>query len=522
MASGQAEKNPRAARSKLADLMHRIFFPGEHEREQVLIDALEDLGQAGGDQDKGKSGRPDLQAGAGERELAEKALAACEQALGAGPFFVFGRRSEQLRLLAARPEMDGKNLLGPCPALCEAAAAWREPKELSSLPLPAEERQVLRRFGGRWLVGGVDQRKQLTALLLLGELELDAVQRDLLQLLADRLATLLRRRYDAWLAVHRAEQREAGWLKECPECGGCFDRDVFICPRDDSDLEPTFLLDRLLGGRYLLERRLGRGATGAVYAAHDQKTGRPVAVKLLAVGDSMALGRFANEARAGRKLVHANLVQVLDSGTLSRQSAYLVMELLSGRTLRQLVGEGGKLAPARVAELFDPFLLGLAHAHDNGVVHRDLKPENIMVVAGPSGQEQVKILDFGLAKLMRPASGPQVVLTMAGMVIGTLSYMAPEQLAGEPVDQAADLFATGVMVAEALTGRLPFRGENLGQMLRAVASQPFAMATSSPAQERVAMVLGRALEKKPAERYPDAQALRAELIPALLACEPFD
>jgi hypothetical protein len=520
--ASQPEKKARAARSKLADLMHRIFFPGEHEREQVLIDALEDLGQSGGDQGKGRGRGERAETGAGERELAGKALAACEQSLGPGPFFIFARRSAQLRLLASLPAMDGKNLLGACPALCEAAPGWREPRELAALPLPAEERQALRRFGGRWLVAGVEPRGQrLVTLLLLGELELDAVQRDLLQLLADRLATLLARRYDAWLAVARAEQKEARWLKECPECGECFDPDAFVCPRDDSELEPTFLLDRLLGGRYLLERRLGRGATGAVYAAHDHKTGRPVAVKLLAAGDAMALGRFANEARAGRKLVHANLVQVLDSGTLSRQSAYLVMELLSGRTLRQILGDGKNLPPARVAELFDPFLEGLAHAHDNGVVHRDLKPENIMVVAGPGGKEQVKILDFGLAKLLRQGSGPQVVLTMAGMVIGTLSYMAPEQLAGEAVDQAADLFATGVMVAEALTGQLPFRGENLGQMLRAVATQPFAMATSSPAQEKVAAILGRALEKKPADRYPDAQAFRAELIPALLACEPF-
>lgn len=523
---------PRAARSKLAGLMHRLFFRSEHEREQLLIDALQDLdqestllsGRAGG-----------LESGGlGDAELAAKVLQACEQALEIEKGYLFARRQDQLRLLASLAKVDGKTLFGPCRNLCEAAAGFREPKEVAAIALPTQEGQALRRFGCQWAVAGVDKRdgRAVVLLLLGGGPGLGAVQRDLVQVLADRLAVLLRRRYDAWLAVHRAEQKNAGWLKECPECGGCHDAGAFVCPEDDSELEPTFLLDRRLAGRYLLERRLGRGATGAVYAARDLLRedpegsigGRPVAVKILAAGDALALGRFANETHAGRKLVHPNLVQVFDSGTLSRQSAFLVMELLSGRTLRQLLDQGGPLAPPRLAGLFDQFLQGLAHAHENGVVHRDLKPENIMVLPGhgEGGEgEQVKILDFGLAKLMRPSSGPQLVLTMAGMVIGTLSYMAPEQLAGEAVDHSADLFATGVMVAEALTGKLPFRGENLGQMLRAVATQPFSLETKTPAQERVAKILGRALEKKPASRIASAEELRAELIPALRECEPF-
>lgn len=523
MAASEPDKIPRAARSKLADLMHRLFFRGEHEREQLLIDALQDLENA-----------------KDEAEMADKALRACEQGLEIDQGWLFGRRQDQLRLLASLERTEGKILLGPVPTLAASAPRWRETREIATLALPPEERQALRRFGARWAAAGVDPRDDRMVVLLLlsdgrgGSLSsgsnqrspLSAVQRDLVQMLADRLAVLLRRRYEAWLAVHRAEQKQAGWLKECPECGCCFDASAFICPQDDSDLEPTFLLDRLLAGRYLLERRLGRGATGAVYAARDQGDGtggegRPVAVKILASGDAMALGRFANEARAGRKLVHPNLVQVLDSGTLSRQSSYLVMERLQGPTLRQILGEGGRLEPRRVGALFDQFLQGLAFAHGHGIVHRDLKPENIMVVPGPeNAPEVVKILDFGLAKLTG-GSGPQVALTMAGMVIGTLSYMSPEQLAGEVVDHRADIFATAVMVAEALTGQLPFRGANLGQMLRAVATQPFQLETTTPAQEKVAAILGRALEKKPDQRTASAEELRQELVPALLACEPF-
>lgn len=523
MAASEPDKIPRAARSKLADLMHRLFFRGEHEREQLLIDALQDLENT-----------------KDESEMADKALRACEQALEIDQGFVFGRRQDQLRLLASLERTEGKILLGPAPTLAATAPRWRETREIATLALPPEERQALRRFGARWAAAGVDPRDdRMVVLLLLSDGRgaslssgsnqrslLNAVQRDLVQMLADRLAVLLRRRYEAWLAVHRAEQKQAGWLKECPECGCCFDAGAFICPQDDTELEPTFLLDRLLAGRYLLERRLGRGATGAVYAARDLGDGmggdgRPVAVKILASGDAMALGRFANEARAGRKLVHPNLVQVLDSGTLSRQSSFLVMERLQGPTLRQILGEGGHLEPRRVGELFDQFLQGLAYAHGHGIVHRDLKPENIMVVPGPeTNPELVKILDFGLAKLTG-GSGPQVALTMAGMVIGTLSYMSPEQLAGEVVDHRADLFATAVMVAEALTGRLPFRGANLGQMLRAVATQPFQLETTTTAQANVAAILGRALEKKPDQRTASAEELRQELVPALLACEPF-
>ncbi len=499
---------PRSPRSKLGDLMHRLFFRSEHEREQLLIEAFQDLDQAHD-----------------QAELAERALLACEQALELETGYLFGRRQDQLRLLASLGKVDGKVLFGPSEALCQAAATWREAKVVASLALPTEERQALRRCSAKWAFGGVDARDgRLVVLLLLGEgrVELGAVQRDLVQALADRVAQLLRRRHEAWLAARQAEQKQAGWLKECPECGHCFDANVFICPADDSEVEPTLLLDRLLGGKYLLERRLGRGASSAVYAAHDQQTGRAVAVKILASGDALALGRFGNEAKAGRLLTHPNLVQVFDSGTLSRQSSFLVMEHLHGKTLRQILDESRQLEPKRVARLFDQFLAGLAFAHQHGIVHRDLKPENIMVLEPGSQDEQVKVLDFGLAKLTHPDSGPQVALTMAGMVIGTLSYMSPEQLAGEPVDHHADLFATGVMIAEALTGKLPFRGENLGQMLRAVAVQPFKLETKTQAQAEVAAILGQALEKKPDHRIESAEALRTALIPALEACEPFE
>ncbi len=221
--------------------------------------------------------------------------------------------------------------------------------------------------------------------------------------------------------------------------------------------------------------------------------------------------------------MHPNLVQVFDSGTLSRQSAFLVMELLAGRTLRQLLDQGGPLQPPRLAGLFDQFLQGLAHAHDNGVVHRDLKPENIMVLPGEgetgAGAGQDPRLRPGQADAprLRPAAGAD----HGGHGDRHPFLHGPEQLAGEAVDHSADIFATGVMVAEALTGKLPFRGENLGQMLRAVATQPFSLETKTPAQERVARILGRALEKKPASRIASAEALRMELIPALLECEPF-
>jgi serine/threonine-protein kinase len=236
----------------------------------------------------------------------------------------------------------------------------------------------------------------------------------------------------------------------------------------------------------------------------------------------VALGRFSNEARAGRKVRHPSVVEVMDSGEVGRYGAFLVMEFVDGVTLRQALKEQHAFAPAEFAKWFDGVLAGVGAAHKVGVIHRDLKPENIMLEDADDQTEIVraKILDFGLAKMRETGSGPNT-LTAAGMVIGTLAYMSPEQLQAETADHRTDLYTLAIIAAEALTGNLPFHAENLGEMLRAVADEPFRMDVDCAEQATVADILVRALEKSPEARYPDVDSFRRALIPALRHCPPF-
>lgn len=501
---------PTAPRGRLGSLLHRLFFRDEHHRELLLLDLIDDLSRC-----------------RDENELAHDVGLGLLQALAPSTLHLFCRRGERFRLIYSSSEpIDRKTLMPIESKIPAAAATWHEPNAARTLAdLPTDDRAWLRSWNAEWVVAlqhPPRSKHGVVGLLLLGDRPdgYSTVLRDLLQTLADRTAhsyvTLVERQSRLLLA----EQGAGRWLKECPECRLCFDSDVFYCPHDDSILEPTILIDRVLHGRYALERNLGKGGMGLVYAARDEQTGKRVAVKLLTSGDRVAQGRFSREAKAGKVLKHPNIVQVLDSGEL-QGSAFMVMEYVEGSTLRQVMEEACPVAPPRVARWFDQILSGVALAHELGVIHRDLKPDNVMMVGVGSEQETPKILDFGLAKLRDGATSGQYQLTAAGMVIGTLSYMSPEQLAAEPIDHRTDIFAIGIMVCEALTGRPPFWSENLGQMLRAVASAPFRLDVETVAQARVTDVLGRALAKSPQDRYADAESFRRDLIPALEQCETF-
>ena len=194
---------------------------------------------------------------------------------------------------------------------------------------------------------------------------------------------------------------------------------------------------------------------------------RQVAAKIMLgshFGDQTAIRRFEREARAAAKIDHRNITRVHDYGAVGSGGAYLIMELVAGRTWRQELQRSGIIAPARASEWFRQLLEGLQFAHKLGVVHRDLKPENVMIVdmsaaPGDSGTgDYLKIMDFGLAKVLDAGTGATESVTIAGTVMGTVGYMAPEVVNGGAIDERADIFATGVMVVETLTGLRPFRG----------------------------------------------------------------
>ena len=250
-------------------------------------------------------------------------------------------------------------------------------------------------------------------------------------------------------------------LAECDSCGRCYDSGAELCSYDHQPLT-TARGSRLLNGRYRLERRLGRGGMGAVYAAVDDVLERPVAVKLIRediVGPLDLGSRFRQEARAAAGFAHPHVVRVYDFGVDRYQRPFLVMELLEGDTLRQRLASGVPLSASETLHILRGVCSALSAAHGQGLVHRDLKPENIFLQRHASGVVP-KVLDFGLAKAFDArltVDKPTATASSAGLLVGTLEYMAPEQVAGDDVNPGWDVWAIGVIAYEMLTATHPFR-----------------------------------------------------------------
>ncbi|AKF09930.1 Serine/threonine protein kinase PrkC, regulator of stationary phase [Sandaracinus amylolyticus] len=266
---------------------------------------------------------------------------------------------------------------------------------------------------------------------------------------------------------------------------------------------------------------------GAVYRARHTLTGRAVALKWMIPdpdADAASVQRFLREARAMGRIDHPNVVGVLDVGVSSssdadQRSAFLVMELLRGASLRAYVERETKLAPSEAVALLLPALEGVAAAHRAGVVHRDLKPENLFVVQSEDGRAiTTKVLDFGISKLHEHAhaSAPQPSITQTGTTMGTPSYMSPEQVRGaRDVDARTDVWALGAILYEMVTGRVPFRAETYGALMVAIVMDPLVPADviAPDLPRELARVIDRALEKDPEQRIASVEALRDAIAP---------
>src|SRR5262249_49628335 len=272
------------------------------------------------------------------------------------------------------------------------------------------------------------------------------------------------------------------------------------------------MIGRQLGPYRLLDR-LGGGGLGEGYAREDARLKRQVAIKVLpatVANDQARLARFEQEALATAALNHPNILVVHDIGKDDGR-AYVVAELLEGKTLRDELNEGTP-AVAKAIDYATQIARGLAAAHARGIVHRDLKPENLFVTA----DGRVKILDFGLAKLVVNASGSsgaatetRVALdTEPGTVMGTVGYMAPEQVRGETVDARADLFSLGVVLYELLTGRRAFARDSAADSITAILRDaPEDVSALRPVPAALARVVARCLEKSPGLRFQSASDL---------------
>jgi serine/threonine-protein kinase len=271
----------------------------------------------------------------------------------------------------------------------------------------------------------------------------------------------------------------------------------------------------LIAGRYRLERVLGEGGMGVVYEAVQEGLGRRVALKLLSdIVTPAGLARLRNEAEVMARLGNPHVVQVTDFHAAPGEQPCLVMELLAGQSLRQLLQAEGVLAWDRAARIGVQILDALAAAHAARIVHRDIKPENVFMVASAAIPDMVKVLDFGIAKLLEaPDAAP---MTRPGALIGTVAYMSPEQACGGSVDPRADLYAVGVCLYEAVAGRRPIEASELRSLIRAIgAGDTVPLERHCPQlPPAFAAAVMRALRLPPEERFQSA----GEMAAALMQC----
>jgi serine/threonine protein kinase len=276
------------------------------------------------------------------------------------------------------------------------------------------------------------------------------------------------------------------------------------------DNELAAMLGTLLADTYRLDALIGEGGMGAVFRGHHVRRGRDFAIKVLHpdyCSDPELVKRFDREAQGAARLDHPNCVRVTEAGTTRDGTKYLVMELLEGAELQDHVH--GPTEPRRAVELILQIVRGLEHAHAQGLIHRDLKPQNIFVTRDRDGHEVLKLVDFGIAKIVH-GDGSLEQMTRAGMVFGTPQYMSPEQAQGQQVDARADLYAVGVLLYSLVCGHLPFNSDNLLALVQMqINDEPPPLPASVPPV--LAGVVMRLLAKPREQRFPDASALRDAL-----------
>ena len=403
--------------------------------------------------------------------------------------------------------------------------------------LPPAELAWIQRTGARLIVPVLGSNRVLVGALVLGEKRSEeAYSSDDRELLASIAAQVglgldvarLRSLYDPEAdaaTVRLTPGSTPAALMECPRCGRCEESTTTVCPADGAPLKrgPTPLA---IDNKYRIERLLGRGGMGSVYRARDVRLDRLVAVKVVRaelLDSTGARRRFRREAQLVARLQHPGIVSVYDFGTLAGGGAFLVMELVRGEDLRRVLQREGRIEPARAVRILVAVCAAIEAAHRESVLHRDLKPENIIL---PGSADDAKVLDFGVAKLLEdrtpapiPADGEaQATLTMAGTIVGTPAYMAPEQLRAEPPDPRADVFALGVIAYEMLAGDLPFGRGALTDVILAHArgATPLTQRDKAlpPSLDRAVM---RALSMEADDRPASAQAFAVELQGSLAA-----
>ena len=482
------------------DALDRRFFRERYDAQRLLRGVLEELGRA---ENLGQA--------------SARLVAQVETALH--PTFVAFLVQEPGRAVYARlaeaPRGAGPLELPAGARVFALARALGKPLDLSAAgsawlaeQLPAAEAETVTSLGLELVVPIASADDAGDAMLVLGgrrsEEPYAPEDQELLWTIA-RSLSLIGRRDPAMVG--------GTTFQECPRCGTCYDSGTPACASDTSPLLHVGL-PRTLSGRYRLEHRLGRGGMGVVYGATDLSLGRGVAVKVLReelVGDAASAERFEREARISARFTHPNVVTIHDFGIIQAARAFLVMERLEGKTLREEVATEGRVDPSRVLAVMRGVCSAVESAHRRNLVHRDLKPENVFLAMN-DGVETPKILDFGIAKVVAGAGeGAEPGETGAGVMLGTPRYMAPEQLRGEAPGPSWDVWALAVMTCEMLTGCHPFASMAFGLSSSGAPTAFPAIARDSQPAPAWQPFLTRWLSIEPAKRPVSAAAFFAEL-----------
>ena len=307
-------------------------------------------------------------------------------------------------------------------------------------------------------------------------------------------------------------------MKTCPKCGVEYPDATTLCPADGVALEkdPDSLVGTTLAGKYRIDARLNEGGMGTVYRGCHVLMDKTVAIKVLRpslAADEKIVARFSREARAASRISHPNALSVTDFGEDESGHVFLVMEYLSGKTLKQAIRDDGPLPLARVVEITRQIGEALNAAHQQGVVHRDLKSDNIMLLDTKTG-DHAKVLDFGIAKINEPEGAVDTNLTAPNLVIGTPQYMSPEQCSQDAeIDARSDIYSLGVILFEMLVGHVPFSGDSptIVMMKHLQEPVPSVLEERSDLPASVARVVARAMAKVRDNRYQTVAELVEDL-----------
>src|SRR5215213_1848507 len=307
-------------------------------------------------------------------------------------------------------------------------------------------------------------------------------------------------------------------MKTCPKCGVDYPDQTTLCPADGIALEkdPDSLVGTTLAGKYRIDERLNEGGMGTVYRGTHVLMEKTVAIKVLRpslAADEKIVARFSREARAASRISHPNALTVTDFGEDETGNVFLVMEFLSGKTLKAVIRDEGPLPLPRVVDITRQIGDALNAAHAQGVVHRDLKSDNIMLVDTMTG-DHAKVLDFGIAKINEPDGATDTGLTAPNLVIGTPQYMSPEQCAqNAEIDARSDIYSLGVILYEMMVGHVPFSGESptIVMMKHLQEPVPSVLEERDDVPAPVGRVVARAMAKVPGDRYQTVAELVEDL-----------